>query len=250
MPIERLAADANQPLAGVCSVARSHVGLVRVINEDRVFDCPERCVWAVADGMGGHAGGDLAAQAVIDRLRALTAGDRAIRFTDMLVALGQANGDIRQRNDRLRTGAGATVVAAMIDGATAHIAWAGDSRAYRLRNGGLDLLTHDHSLVQELVDAGLLPADRAESHPQSHVVTRALGVDDDPRLQTVSVGVKPGDRLLLCSDGLSRSLKASDAAGDTIDTLADRMLANALARDGSDNVSLVLVEWWSCPTTK
>ena len=245
MPTERFAADPNQPSAGVRSVARSHVGLVRVINEDRVFDCAERRVWVVADGMGGHEGGDLAAQAVVDRLRALTASDRAIRFTDMLVALGQANGDIRQRNDRLRTGAGATVVAAMIDASVAHIAWAGDSRAYRSRQGGLELLTHDHSLVQELVDAGLLPADRAESHPQSHVVTRALGVDDDPRLQTVSVRLKPGDRLLLCSDGLSRSLEATDAAGDALDALADLMLANALARDGSDNVSLILIEWWN-----
>ena len=245
MSFERFAADKAQPLLDVRSVARSHVGLVRAINEDRVFDCPERSVWAVADGMGGHAGGDLAAQAVVDRLRGLTAGDRTLRFTDMLVALGQANGDIRQRNDRLRISAGATVVAAMIDSATAHIAWAGDSRAYRLRDGTLDLLTHDHSVVQELVDAGLLSADRAESHPQSHVVTRALGVDDDPRLQTVSVRLKPGDRLLLCSDGLSRSLAATDAAGETIDTLADRMLANALARDGSDNVSLIILEWWS-----
>jgi serine/threonine protein phosphatase PrpC len=245
MPLNRFAADANQPNAGVRSVARSHVGLVRIINEDRVFDCPDRGIWAVADGMGGHAGGDLAAQAVVDRLRALTMGDRALGFTDMLVALGQANGDIRQRNDALRTGAGATVVAAMIERGTAHIAWAGDSRAYRLRHDGLDLLTHDHSLVQELVDAGLLPADRAESHPQSHVVTRALGVDDDPRLQTLSVRLKPGDRLLLCSDGLSRSLAAADAAGDMIDGLAERMLANALERDGSDNVSLIILEWWS-----
>ena len=244
MPLGPLAAEQNH-FSGVRSVARSHVGLVRIINEDRVFDCPERCLWAVADGMGGHAGGDVAAQMVVDRLRALTASDRAIRFTDMLVALGQANGDIRQRNDYLRTGAGATVVAAMIEGSTTHIAWAGDSRAYRLRDGGLDLLTHDHSLVQELVDAGLLAADRAESHPQSHVVTRALGVDDDPRVQTVSVRLKPSDRLLLCSDGLSRSLEAADATSDAIETLAERMLANALARDGSDNVSLVILEWWS-----
>lgn len=244
MPLWRRVAAPDQ-LSGVRSVARSHVGLVRIINEDRVFDCPERGVWAVADGIGGHAGGDVAAQMVVDRLRALSAGDRAIRFTDMLVALGQANGDIRQRNDRLHIGAGATVVAAMVEGATAHIAWAGDSRAYRLRQDGFDLLTHDHSLVQELIDAGLLAADRAESHPQSHVVTRALGIDDDPRLQTVSVRLKPGDRLLLCSDGLSRSLDAADAAGDAINALAERLLGNALARDGSDNISLVIWEWWN-----
>ncbi|QDZ09221.1 serine/threonine-protein phosphatase [Sphingomonas panacisoli] len=228
--------------ATITSVARSHVGLVRIINEDRVFDCPDRGVWAVADGMGGHAGGDLAAQAVIDRLRLLTAGEGMIRFTDMLVALGQANGDIRQRNERFGAAAGTTVVAAMIQDGTAHVAWAGDSRAYRLRGGGLELLTRDHSVVQELVDAGLLTPDRAERHPQSHVVTRALGVDDDPRLQTVSIRLLPGDRLLLCSDGLSRSLAAGDADSEAIDRLADRMLANALARDGSDNVSLILID--------
>lgn len=237
----RFAAAPTQ--ATIHSVARSHVGLVRIINEDRVFDCPERRVWAVADGMGGHAGGDLAAQAVIDRLRTLTAGDRAIRFTDMLVALGQANGDIRQRNERFGAAAGTTVVAAMIEGSTAHIAWAGDSRAYLLRDGGLDLLTHDHSVVQELVDSGLLTPDRAENHPQSHVVTRALGVDDDPRLQTMSVRLSPSDRLLLCSDGLSRSFRTSDAARDSLDRLADRLLANALTRDGSDNVSLALIDY-------
>ena len=245
MPTERLSGDEVQPVSGTRSVARSHVGLVRAINEDRVFDCAERGVWAVADGMGGHVGGDLAAQAVIDRLRALVATDRAIHFADMLATLGQANGDIRQRNDRLRIGAGATVVAAMIEDNIAHIAWAGDSRAYRLRRDGFDLLTHDHSVVQELVDAGLLAAERADNHPQSHVVTRALGIDDDPRLQTTSVRLSPGDRLLLCSDGLSRSLTAADISDDAIETLACRMLANALARDGSDNVSLIILEWWS-----
>lgn len=241
MPIDRFVADDF-----IRSVARSHVGLVRVINEDRVFDCPERRIWAVADGMGGHAGGDLAAQAVIDRLRTLTASDRTIGFTDMLVALGQANGDIRQRNERFGAAAGTTVVAAMIEGSAAHIAWAGDSRAYRLRDGCFDLLTRDHSVVQELVDAGLLTSDRAAAHPQSHVVTRALGVDDEPRLQTLTVRLMPGDRLMLCSDGLSRSLEGKDAEGDVVERLADSLLANALARDGSDNISLALIDYRNC----
>lgn len=240
--VERLVPDTGHSRPVMRSVARSHVGLVRAINEDRVFDCPDASVWAVADGMGGHAGGDLAAQAVVDRLRALTTGTRAIGFTDMLVALGQANGDIRQRNDRLGLDAGATVVAAMIDGRTACIAWAGDSRAYRLRGCQVDLLTHDHSVVQELVDAGLLNADAAERHPQAHVVTRALGVDDDPRLQTIEAEILPGDRLLLCSDGLSRSLIAEDIGDGELGLLADQLLGGALARDGSDNISLIVAE--------
>jgi len=207
-----------------------------------VFDCPEAGLWAVADGMGGHRGGDLAAQAVVDRLRALTASRHAVDFTDMLVALGQANADIRHRNDTLGFDAGTTVVAVLIDGTTAHIAWAGDSRAYRLREGALQLLTHDHSLVQELIDAGLLTPEAAERHPRSNVVTRALGICDDPGLQMTSAILAPGDRLLLCSDGLSRSLQPDDAAHRDAEQLCDHLLGNALRRDGSDNVSLIVVE--------
>lgn len=229
----------------VHSVARTHVGRVRIVNEDRVFDCLDRRVWAVADGMGGHAGGDLAAQAVVDRLRTLTATERPLRFTDMLVALGQANGDIRHRNDRLRTDAGSTVVAAMIYDRSLFVAWAGDSRAYLLRKGNLELLTRDHSLVQDLVDAGLVPASLAENHPKAHIITRALGVDDNPQLQTITAELQDGDRVLLCSDGLSRSLRLGDMAQHSIHQLADDMLNNALARDGSDNISLTLIDYRS-----
>jgi serine/threonine protein phosphatase PrpC len=239
LPVAPIAAD---PATAFRSVARSHVGRVRSINEDRVFDCPEAGIWAVADGMGGHRGGDLAAQAVVERLRALTASRRVADFTDMLVALGQANADIRHRNDTNGFDAGTTVVAALIDGATAHIAWAGDSRAYRIRDGGLQLLTHDHSLVQELIDAGLLTPAAAERHPQSNVVTRALGICDDPGLQMTSAPLAPGDRLLLCSDGLSRSFQPDDAVDGDTEQLCDRLLGNALRRDGTDNVSLVVVE--------
>ena len=227
------------------SVARTHVGRVRIVNEDRVFDCPDRRMWAVADGMGGHAGGDLAAQAVVDRLRTLTASERTLHFTDMLVALGQANGDIRHRNDRLRTDAGSTVVAAMIHDRSLFVAWAGDSRAYLLRNGNLQLLTRDHSLVQDLVDAGLVPASRAENHPKAHVITRALGADDNPQLQTLTTELQDEDRVLLCSDGLSRSLQSGDVGEQSVDQLAEDLLSNALARDGSDNISLTLIEYRS-----
>lgn len=227
----------------VQSVTRSHVGRVRMINEDRVFESPELGIWAVADGMGGHAGGDLAAQAVVDRLRALTARARRLQFTDMLVALGQANGDIRHRNEQMHIDAGSTVVAAMINDGRAFIAWAGDSRAYLFRQNECELLTHDHTIVQELIDAGLVPASRAQDHPQSHVITRALGIDDNPRLQTVTKTLQTGDRLLLCSDGLSRSLRPDEIEHGEIAQLADQMLASALARDGSDNISLALIEY-------
>lgn len=225
------------------SASRSHVGLIRAINEDRVFDCPEAGLWAVADGMGGHRGGDLAAQAVIDELRRLTQTADRITAADVLAALIAANAAILRRNRESGFDAGATVVVALLTGETAHIAWAGDSRAYRLHGGGTDLLTQDHSVVQELVAAGLLSAEMAERHPQANVVTRALGVGDDVELDWVSVELRRGDRLLLCSDGLSRSLRDHGGAPpSTVQDAADALLADALRRDGSDNISLVIVE--------
>lgn len=240
--VTHVAAEAPRVTLGVRSAARSHVGLVRTINEDRIFDCPEARLWAVADGMGGHRGGDVAAQMVVDRLRALTAAGQPPGPAALLAALGAAHTDIRRYNEASQADAGATVVAALIVDDVAHIAWAGDSRAYRWRDGALDRVTRDHSLVQELVDAGLLTEQAADRHPQAHIVTRALGVHDDPRLETVTTMLAPGDRLLLCSDGLSHSLEPADMDGGAIIPLTDTLLANALARDGSDNASVILIE--------
>jgi serine/threonine protein phosphatase PrpC len=224
------------------SVSRSHVGLVRAINEDRVFDCCKSGIWAVVDGMGGHAGGDLAAQSVIDQLRLVAEACRSPRFADVVTALRSANDDILRRNAGMGSDAGATVAAVVITDRTAHIAWAGDSRVYQVRNGFLRLLTTDHSVVQELVDAGLLKPEDAPRHPQAHVVTRALGVSSDPGLETLSFPLAPGDRVVLCSDGLSRSLAGADTIGGDIETVADNLLENALRRDGSDNVSFIVVD--------
>lgn len=225
------------------STSRSHVGSVRAINEDRVFDCPDRKIWAVVDGMGGHEGGDVAAQTVVDHLRALSTQSSQIGLAPLLAALTEANAAIVARNATLGLNSGATVVAAAIDQQMVQIAWAGDSRAYLVRAGNVIRLTRDHSFVQELVDAGLLTAQAADHHPQSNVVTRALGVHDLPGVETICVAPRRGDRILLCSDGLSRSLAKDElSAAVPIGTLAASLLANALYRDGSDNVSLVLLE--------
>lgn len=237
-------AVARVELAAVnTSVARSHVGRVRAINEDRVFDCPEHGLWAVADGMGGHAGGDIAAQTIVAALRALADGTRVITAGDLLEAIHAANAEIVARNRTTGSDAGSTVVAAHIaDDAMATIAWAGDSRAYLVRGGLVRQLTHDHSFVQDLVDAGLLTPDAAARHPRANVVTRALGVSLALEIATVTLPLLPGDVVLLCSDGLSRSLRDSDLRGAaSLDGLADALIANALARDGSDNTSLVAI---------
>lgn len=228
-------------VAKIDSVSRSHVGRVRPINEDRVFaDDASRC-WAVADGMGGYAGGDVAAQSVVNELRALVAGGQP-SASDLNAALSRANWAVCARNLDLGQQAGATIVAAVIEGDTLHIAWAGDSRVYRIRDGVSEQLTHDHSLVQELVDANLLSVEAAAQHPQANVVTRALGVDVKTKLDFTSSDLLPGDLFLLCSDGLSRSMTSElPPWPSTSDALADHLIGNALERDGTDNISLVLI---------
>lgn len=230
-------------LHGWHATARSHVGLVRPVNEDRVFNCAAAGLWAVVDGMGGHAGGDIAAQTVVDTLRDLVARVAQPTLEDVHLAIDAANRAIASRNRATGLQTGATMVLALADGAQVHLAWAGDSRAYRLSGSSAQLLTRDHSVVQELIDAGLLTAEAAQRHPHANVVLRALGVAETVAVETRTITLTAGERLLLCSDGLSRTLDAQAVPGDpAIERLADTLVAQTLVRDGSDNVSLVIVE--------
>jgi serine/threonine protein phosphatase PrpC len=238
--VERLAGRAATASV-LQSTARSHVGLVRRINEDRVFDWPEGQVWAVVDGMGGHRGGDVAAQSVIDALRAMQTSGLPETPATVLAALDTANDAIVARNAEHGEQAGATVVALSRYGPAVHIAWAGDSRCYRIRDHAVQLLTRDHSVVQDLVDARLLTAEAAARHPQANVITRALGIDRTCEIECRLFDLADGDRFLLCSDGLSRSLSDADLVDTGLDALADELVAKALQRDGADNISLVLV---------
>lgn len=222
------------------SVSRSHVGRVRTVNEDRVLDRADRGLWAVADGMGGHSAGDVAAGIAIDALAALADADAPIAAGDVRRALLAANARIRDGAGA--PGSGTTIVALLAEDLRATLFWAGDSRAYAIAGGHATCLTRDHSVVQELVDAGLIDARAAARHPQANMITRALGVDAAPDIETREIALNGTDMVLLCSDGLHRSLDPRDVtAGAGLETLADRLLTNALQRDGSDNASLVLV---------
>jgi protein phosphatase len=226
--------------------AATSAGNRRRLNEDAHAIGTDCCV--VADGIGGHAAGEVAsAVAVAAILDALEGNDRAAHPDDVLAAIAAANLAVRERAVIDATpGMGTTVVIAAIvpDGvAVAHV---GDSRCYLLRAGELSLVTSDHSLVQELVDAGRLASTDAGRHPMANVVTRALGTD--PRVEPALIVLPPAPcRLLLCSDGLSdelptRTLGRVLAGVDDPQQAAERLIAIALAGPARDNVTALVAD--------
>ncbi|MBP7241720.1 SpoIIE family protein phosphatase [Amaricoccus sp.] len=222
----------------------THAGRRRSTNEDAILTDPAGALWAVADGLGGLGHGDVAADIVIDALAGLPHGTDP---SELEAALRSANAAIRRRarDDGLGEMA-ATVVVAQIDGERAILAWAGDSRGYLVRGGHAERVTRDHSVVQELIDRGALSEADAETHPQAHVVTRAVGAGDrlDPDLREIALCA--GDVLLLCSDGLTRCVADSELAAtlarrEPPESLARTLMIAALDRGAPDNVSVIVV---------
>lgn len=229
-------------------VSRTHVGLKRRVNEDSLMLRTERGLWAVADGMGGHEAGDVASGKIAEALQLLPIVYDVDELIDAATsALLRINHELIQlaRGDGLPRTIGSTVVGLAIAGAKTRCFWAGDSRAYRLRGGRLVQLSRDHSLVQELVNAGMLQPDEAQDHPQSNVVTRAVGVSEDLKVEVASGDAQSGDLFLLASDGLTRVVPdhelAEEMSSGTLDTMADRLVELVLQRGAPDNVSLILV---------
>jgi len=231
------------------SCAETNLGHVRKINEDAFLDAREQSMWAVADGMGGHSRGDRASHSIIDALHTFTASENALdSVEDILKRLGEANALCRQ----LAQGSvmGSTVAVLYIHENKAFVLWAGDSRIYRQRDGVFSQLTDDHSLVQELHRLGELTADEAENHPSGNVITRAIGVADDIEVQVRQVDAQPGDRFLLCSDGLFKDVKPQEVGQNLAlpspRQALDRLVKLALRRGGTDNVTAIVVQ---IPTT-
>ncbi len=220
-------------------------GRQRDNNEDAFLVDDRRALFAVADGMGGHRGGEVASHTAIEALRAAVAsGD------GMEDAITRANGAVLERargNDDL-SGMGTTMTAVIaVDGTSLLVGHVGDSRAYLLRDGELRRVTDDHSLVEELVREGRLTPEQAESHPQRAIVTRALGVDPDVDVDLYTLDVAPSDRVLLCSDGLTTMLRDRDVqrvARGISDPqhAAEALVAAANEAGGDDNITVIVID--------
>ncbi|MBK8507676.1 MAG: protein phosphatase 2C domain-containing protein [Candidatus Competibacter sp.] len=232
------------------SAGRSHVGMVRSINEDACLVLPEVGLWAVADGMGGHEAGDIASQMIVETLQQIPPpADWDSFLTSVRAGLKDVNRRLREESAQRyhhRT-IGSTVVVLLLHGGRCACLWAGDSRIYRMQNGQLQQLTRDHSHVQELVDQGLIAFEDAHRHPLANVITRAVGSADDLPIDEAIYPLQAGDMFLLCSDGLNKTVSDEEIA---------RLLAHsnynsqeavkafihlALMRDASDNVTTVVV---------
>ena len=232
------------------SADRSHVGMVRAINEDACLALPERGLWAVADGMGGHEAGDIASQMVIETLQQIKP---PTNWPDFLEAVRES---LRDVNRRLREESaqryqhrtiGSTVVVLIAYEAQCACLWVGDSRIYRLRDGQLRQLTRDHSHVQELVDQGLIAPENAHRHPLANVITRAVGSADELQIDEVVHPLQAGDLFLLCSDGLNKTVGDEEIArllahsDHNCQEAVKAFIHLALMRDANDNVTTVVV---------
>lgn len=238
-------------------------GRRRENNEDSLCAREDLGLFLVADGMGGHVGGEIASRLVVEEVERFVAGtvpghggaDMPQQATAagagerLHAALIEANRSLAGKvaRDASLNGMATTAVALLVDGEAVALAHVGDSRAYRYRLERLDRLTRDHSWVEEQIGAGLLTPDAALRHPWRHVVTRAIAGTTDIEVEVAELRLEPGDRLLLCSDGLS-SVVSDEAIADAFQEgrpaadVCRELVRRANAAGGPDNVTVVLVD--------
>ena len=230
-------------------VSRTHVGLKRQINEDSMLADTDGGLWVVADGMGGHEAGEVASAMVVDALRNVPHGPDLDTFVGNAVnVLHEVNGQLigLARSAGSDKTIGTTVVGVAVEDGQFRCFWAGDSRAYRFRDDALIRLSRDHSLVQDLVDAGMLRPDEAEGHANSNVITRAVGVREIVDVEVTEGEALRGDLYIVASDGLTRVVNDQELAlelrSGSLDEVADRLLAKVLERGAPDNVTLIITK--------
>lgn len=232
------------------SFGLSSPGAVRKYNEDAMLILGQQQLWAVADGMGGHARGDLASSAIVEALKEFKAtGSVSSSVSDIERRINGVNKNLFDRAGghfkRAENIMGSTVAALYAHDCHVFCLWAGDSRIYRWRHGELCQLTHDHSFVQSIVDKGMMSESQAQAHPSANIITRAVGVAEKLVLDIDHQCVEFGDKFLLCTDGLFKELSSDDIAEALAQNplnSAQQLIDTAVARGVNDNVSVVVVE--------
>jgi protein phosphatase len=239
----------RESISGIEAGAATHIGRVRQHNEDNYLLATHHGVWAVADGMGGHDAGDVASRVVVEELNAIaTPSTAADLLASCEASMIVANGRLKKLSDE-RGGAtvGTTVAVLLAFEAFYAGVWSGDSRIYRIRQQCIEQISLDHSEVQELVSEGKLNAEEARSWPRKNVITRAIGVRDNPELEMKSGTLEPGDIFVLCTDGLTVHVEDSEilalASQHPPQEACDLLIALTLDRGALDNVTLVVVRF-------
>lgn len=219
------------------------IGLVRTTNQDNYY-IDEQAKWAVvADGMGGHNGGETASTVAVSEIKA--AMDKRLSLTE---AVSNANREVFKMSVENKTliGMGTTVVICRVEDDVANIAHIGDSRAYLYSDGKLEQITKDHSIVQQLIDCGTITEEQAKYHPQRNLITRAVGTERNVVADINSVNLKKNDIILICSDGLSSYVeddKIKHILEETDDiSVVDKLIEEANKNGGKDNITAVIIK--------
>jgi len=224
--------------------AATDIGQVREGNEDSYLVVEP--LYAVADGMGGHRGGEVASSLALETVQ----GMFERREGSLAEQVAEANRAVfdRSQNDRKVSGMGTTLTAAQVDGNRVHLVHVGDSRAYLLRGGELTQVTEDHTLVHRMVMEGEISEEEAETHPHRSILTRALGVDQDIQVDEGDLEVAPGDRLLLCTDGLTGMVPEGEIREILLESLdaqeaVDKLVKVANRAGGIDNITALILDF-------
>lgn len=238
----------RRPIQWVCSSA-TNVGTVRAMNEDAILARPEIGLWAVADGMGGHDAGNVASRMIVETLGELQKPDGLNDYvTSIENSILDANQRLLEYSEIVLDGriVGSTFVGLMIYDQVGVCLWMGDSRLYRYRGQELTQISRDHSQVSELLQAGAITEAEAVNHPESNVITRAVGTSEDTYLDLEIFKVQIGDIFLLCSDGLYNALDKESIVKnlnlDNTEAIVAGLIDDALENGASDNVSVVVIK--------
>ena len=256
----------TEPEMKITFQAVTDVGRKRKGNEDSHFVNPEQNLFVVADGMGGHAAGEVASRIAVEAINefvCLTGGDKDITWpfgldesisydgNRLKTAVRYANRKVLEatREKAEYEGMATTVAAVLLDGGTANLAHVGDSRVYLVRGGSLRQLTRDHSWINEQIQSGVISVDQARSHPLRNVVTRALGGKADCQVEMQMHTMQPDDILLLCSDGLTTMIPDDEigrlvqGANGDLGQAAQALVDAANERGGEDNITVLLIKF-------